>query len=119
MRQIPTLSQRRLTNWNRRQRKKHYAGEFRELGFMLRLTFTQAQGAAEQDAWFDTFIAEIERLGLAYGGGADEGYVCAYGRGTVTPAQRDSLLGWLRQQPDIASVDAGQLQDAWHGALEA
>lgn len=119
MRRIPTLSQRRQANGNRRQRKKHYAGEFQELGFTLRLTFPQVQDAVQQDAWFDVFIGEIERLGLAYGGGAKEGYVCAYGRGTVTPAQRDNLLGWLRQRAEVASVYAGPLQDAWHGDATA
>lgn len=114
MRIIPLLSQRRLTHWNRRQRKKHYAGEFQELGFALQLTFSHVLDAVQQDAWLDAFVGEIERLGLAYGGGSDEGYVCAYGRGTVTPAQRDSLLAWLRQRPEVAAVDAGELQDAWH-----
>lgn len=119
MRRIPTLSQRRLTNWNSRQRKKHYAGEFQELGFDLQVNFTPAFADALLECWMDDFIAEIERLKLGFGGGghiADfGGYVSTFGRGSVSTAQRDSLVGWLLQRPEIATVRAGELVDAWHG----
>lgn len=105
---------------NKRQRKKHRLGEFQELGFELRFCLPTDWSDAQEFAFWDSAIAEIERLELSVGGGAGacwEVYVTALlARGTVTPAQRQALVDWLATQP-VTGVYAGPLEDAWHDTV--
>ena len=47
---VPSLSKRRLSRLNRRQRKKLRVGEFQELGFWVELKFKSALDDAALDA---------------------------------------------------------------------
>ncbi|GGY21859.1 YggL family protein [Paludibacterium paludis] len=114
MKTLPRLSQRRLTNWNRRQRKKFHVGEFQELGFALNVRFHAPLDEAACDAYVDALIEVVERMGLAYGGGDTGGFVTTWERGSVTPAQRDALLAWVRGYPAVSEANASELQDAWY-----
>lgn len=113
---LPRLSSRRLAQWNRRQRKKHHAGEFQQLGFALEVRFHAPQDPGSRDAYLDALIAQVERMGLAYGGGDSGGFVTMWERGSVTPAQRDELLAWVRGDAAVAEASASTLLDAWHDA---
>lgn len=111
---LTSTSRRKLARLNRRQRKKHHVAEFQELGFVLSVSFHAPLGEAARDAYFDALIETVEGLGLAYGGGDTVGFVTVFGRGSVSPAQRDSLLAWLRGYPAVAQAEADELTDAWY-----
>ncbi|MEJ8673096.1 YggL family protein [Chromobacterium amazonense] len=113
MKTSPRPSQRRLRQWKRRQRKKHHVGEFQELGFALEVRFHAELDDAACDAWLDALIEEVERMGLAYGGGDTGGFVSTWERGSVTLAQRDALLAWVRSYPGVSNAKASELLDAW------
>ena len=108
---------------NRRQRKKHRLGEFRELGFHLQFRTPAEWSAVERDAFLDAALAEVERLGLEIGGGAGEiwdVYVGGAGRrATVTSSQRAALLGWLAATDGVSDMQAGPLMDVWYDGVPA
>lgn len=114
-------SQRQLARWNRRQRKKHHAGEFQELGFAFRLGLAQPLDQAQLDAFMDAAIDMFEAHGLEVGGGwasqSASGFVSA-AKGSVTEAQRAAVLAWLQAWPEVAQVRVGELQDAWYGDFD-
>jgi len=69
---------------NKRQRKKNRLGEYRELGYGLKFKLI---GVSETQsmAWWDTFIARVERLSLGFGGpvgpdGTDDAIICGMRR---------------------------------------
>lgn len=107
-------SRRRLANWNRRQRKKHHAGEFTEFGFILSVQFATPLEAATREHYVAALIEQVEALGLTYGGDESNGFVTTYTSGSVTLAQRDALLSWVSAYPAVAKADVSDLLDAWH-----
>lgn len=114
MNNIVTPSRRRIANWNRRQCKKHHAGEFTELGFTLSVEFDAPLGDAARDSYIDALIEHVEALGLTYGGSETCGFITTYDRGSVTIAQRDTLLAWVTACPAVAKAEVSELLDAWH-----
>lgn len=115
---IKPPSQRKLSRWNRRQRKKYHAGEFQELGFSFGLRLAQPLEQVQLDAFMDAAIDMFEANGLEVGGGwssqSASGFVSA-AQGSVTEAQRTAVLTWLQTWPGIAHAHVGDLQDAWYG----
>jgi len=107
-------SRRRLANWNRRQRKKHHAGEFTEFGFTLSVQFDSPLDEAARERYVDALIEQVEALGLTYGGDESSGFVTTYASGSVTMAQRDALQSWVRAYPAVARAEVSELLDAWH-----
>ena len=107
-------SRRRLANWNRRQRKKHHAGEFTEFGFTLSVQFAAPQDEAAREQYVAALIEHVEALGLTYGGDENSGFVTTYTSGSVTLAQRDSLHAWVSAYPAVGRADVSELLDAWH-----
>lgn len=108
---------------NKRQRKKWRLGEFREFGFALRFRAPEPTSTLEADSFFNAFIEEVERLGLAVAGGTGGIYdVMVMGFHetirTVSSQQRDSLIQWLTQRPEVTDVQAGPLTDLWYGSFE-
>jgi len=99
----------------KRLRKKLRLREFQELGFLtdfdLNTTFTHE---AEHTFW-NKLIAFVESQGLEIGGGLNSFYVVRTGRGTATEADREFLMAWLHQQPEVSNVKVWPLDDAWHG----
>lgn len=111
---------------NRRQRKKQRVGEFQELVFEVRIQFRQSMDDASHDAFLDGFIALIESRHLAVGGMGGrlplmetEGIVSAWGRGSPTEADRQAVLDWLRQRPEVAGAEVGDFVDGWYGWEDA
>lgn len=79
-------------------------------------------GDAAYDAFLDEFIKLIESRQLAVGGMGGQlplmetdGVVSACGRGSPTEEDRAAIVDRLRQRPDAASADAGDLVDGWYG----
>lgn len=102
----------------KRLRKKLRLGEFREDCFELTFEMDSALSAEQIDALGDSFIEMIEQHNLQFGGGGKTtwtGIVSGPWRGSTTEADREQVLRWLRQQPEILSSSAGPLRDAWHG----
>jgi uncharacterized protein YggL (DUF469 family) len=103
---------------NKRQRKKHRLGEFRQFGFELRFCTPKVWSGEDQGAFWHTCIARIEALGLSVGGGTGACWdVLVTGlrdRDTVTSEQRQALLAWLAARPDVSEIRAGELEDAWY-----
>lgn len=125
MKYFDTVPRARLQRWNVRQRKKLRVGEFQELGFTLFLRFAPPLDENTFEPFLDAAIGEIEALGLCVGGlgGAipiddTEGFITAFGRGSVTPAQQARLLDWCRKRPEVAEARTGALIDIWHGWRE-
>lgn len=108
----------RLQRLNRRQRKKHRLGEFRELGFSLAWQFHKPEDENFVDNFLDAFIEVVEARDLCFGGGFDsiggDGFVCRLKRGSATEADRFALVDWLSRHPAVATVQAGVFRDAWH-----
>ncbi len=107
-------SRRRLANWNRRQRKKHHAGEFTEFGFILSVQFGASLTEPEQNRYVEALIEQVEALGLTLGGSVTSGFVTTYERGSVTLEQRDALLAWVTAYPAVSKAEVSDLLDAWH-----
>ena len=107
---------------NKRQRKKYRLGEFRQLGFELRFCTPATWTDAEQGAFWDECIRQVEALRLAVGGGTGvcwEVFVTGlHDQDSVSPAQRQALLDWLAVHPAVSEIVAGQLEDAWHPAAD-
>ena len=103
---------------NKRLRKKLRVGEFRELGFELRLSLVPGltEGAVE-DA-LDDFIGDaIEDQDLAVGGGFGEHwnfFVTSMKPGSVTEEQRAAVIAWLEKDPRFTNVQASPMIDAWY-----
>lgn len=117
---LPTTEQ--LRRLNRRQRKKHRVGEFRELVFEVRAKFHQALDETAYDSFIDAFIGMIESRRLAVGGMGGrlplvetDGMVSAACRGSPSDDDRRAVAGWLRQRAEVASAKAGDLVDGWYG----
>jgi uncharacterized protein len=113
-----TTSKACLRGLNRRQRKKLRLGEFRELVFALRWSFTSALDKASLDAHIDAFLAVVESRDLAFGGGfsptESDGMVACAGRRSTTVEDKETMLSWLRARPEVASVEAGEFVDGWY-----
>ena len=104
---------------NKRIRKKHRVGEFRELGFEVRFTLPDTMDDDAADAMVERFGAEaITANGLAFFGSGlrtVEGIVIAASRSSATEEQRAAVEAWLSAQDGIDGHQVGPLMDAWHG----
>jgi uncharacterized protein YggL (DUF469 family) len=126
MKSFRKVSRRTVARLNRRQRKKLRVGEFQELAFSFDVTFASALDEAQWHLLWSDFIDCVESLGLqvaGFGGAfplTETGaFVVRFGRGSVSPEQRDALLAWLRNRPEVASAHASDFVDAWHGWEDA
>lgn len=120
LKQIP--SARKLARLNRRQRKKLRVGDFQELVFEIRIRFHQTMEEARLDTFLDDFIELIESRRLVVGGFggtlpllATDGIVSTFKRGSPTEEDRQAVLDWVRQRPEVAEVEAGEFIDGWYG----
>ena len=102
----------------KRLRKKRRLGEFREDCFELTFEMSPTLNDVEIDLLTDAFIDMIESNKLQFGGGGSvrwSGVVQGPWRGSATESDRQAVLDWLDQHPDVLSAQAGPLRDAWHG----
>lgn len=119
MKHMPTP--RRTRRLNARQRKKRRLGEFRELVFEIRIAFRQPMDDDAYDAWLDAMIGMIEARGLCFGGMGGSlpmretgGVIQKWGRGSPSEDDRQAVLQWLRDRPEVAHSEAGELADGWY-----
>jgi uncharacterized protein len=107
----------RHDRYNRRQRKKYYLGEFKELIFGISAQAARPLGTDEEDALIDAFIVEcIEPNGMCFGGGFQHGSVFRQGRGSLDASHRAIVETWLKARPELVNVEVGELEDGWYGA---
>jgi uncharacterized protein YggL (DUF469 family) len=103
------------THRSRRLRKKLCVDEFQELGFELTFQYGEGQDEAARDAFMQRFAAvAVEPGDLVYSGCDEYGFICLARRGSVSEQQRAMVENWLKQQPELASFQAGPLVDAWY-----
>lgn len=105
----------------KRLRKKRRLGEFREDCFELSFELSQTLSIDAVDTITDRFIEVIESRGLQFGGGGNNrwhGIVQGLPRRSVTESDRQFVLDWLNQHPNIVNADAGPLRDVWHGLAD-
>ena len=103
---------------NKRLRKKRRLGEFREDCFELSFEIASSLDDKGVDSLTDDFIEMIESNRLQYGGGGIRiwsGIVSGPWRGSVTMADRSTVLVWLAEHPNVLDANAGELRDEWHG----
>jgi len=120
LKQIP--SARKLARLNRRQRKKLRVGEFQERAFEVRIRLHQPIEEARLDTFLDDFIELIESRSLVVGGFsgtlpllATDGIVSTLKRGSPTEEDRQAVLDWVRQRPEVADAEVGEFVDGWYG----
>ena len=115
---ITTVRRWRLTLVRKRLRKKRRLGEFREDCFELAFAVSPTLNDDQLDLLTDAFIDMIESHGLQFGGGGTarwSGIVQGPYRKSTTESDRQSVLDWLDQHPDVLDAQAGPLRDAWNG----
>ncbi|HRQ56398.1 MAG TPA: 50S ribosome-binding protein YggL [Azoarcus taiwanensis] len=116
-----SMSNRRLRRMNPRQRKKHHAGEWRELGFQVRVRLKEGTDESAFDALIDDLILFIEARSLLMGGFGNpselwhESFVWAAGRGSASDEDRFAVRDWLAEHPAVEEVQTDELVDAWYG----
>lgn len=105
----------RLRRLNRRQRKKLHVGEFQEFHFEVSGSLVSG---IDEDALLDAFIAWIESCNLYFAGGFNEGEIGGIvltDVGSPTEEQRQSVVRWFKERPEVAEVEAGDFQDSFYG----
>ena len=116
-----SISHRRARRMNPRQRKKHHAGEWRELGFQVKVRLKEGTDESAFDALIDDLILFIEARGLLMGGFGNltelwhESFICAAGRGSASDEDRFAVRDWLTEHPVVEEVRTDELVDAWYG----
>lgn len=100
---------------SRRLRKKMRVDEFQEMGFNFTATPKESLNDEQADALIDALIGEvISPRGLEFGGWVGGGFVCKSGPGSATDEDREAVVNWLRQRPEIQTAEVEPLVDAWH-----
>jgi len=116
------MSSGRLRRLNRRQRKKLRLGEFQELVFEIRVRFHQPLDDTAYDPFLDAFIEFIESRQLAIGGlggrlplAETDGIISAWSRDSPSEEDRQAVLAWLHERPEVALAEVGEFVDGWYG----
>lgn len=103
---------------SKRLRKKLFQDEFATFGFELECEFKDDISEEIISQFVDSFFIDaISGAGLAFGGGLSSkrlsGFVGSNQRyGSTTEADKAKLLAWLTAQPQVASVELGEIIDA-------
>ncbi len=97
---------------SRRLRKKLHVGEFQEFGLAYK---TAIKAGSNEVLFVDALLDElIDPRGMEFGGWAAGGFVSKAGRGTVTEEDRQALIDWLKQRPEVESIRISGPLDAWY-----
>lgn len=109
----------RLRRLNRRQRKKLRLGEFQEFTFEVQVQFHEPLDEVAYDLFLDSFLEFVEVRLLAFGGMSwrlpqtkIDGVISAWGHGSPTDDDRQSVLAWLQERPEIALAKVEELCNA-------
>lgn len=112
---------RRFQNKRRSKRlqKKLHLGQFKEMGFNLRIFFKPETTEEEKEIFFDKFIEEcIEANNLQLGGSCDYAFICK-SKGTLTIDDRVNVCFYLTSHAKLFDrAEASPLVDAWYGPFE-
>jgi len=103
-----------------RLRKKLRVGQFREWGFNLKAILNDGLDDAAQDSLLEAWLGAVDTQAVSFGGQFDargtlEGMVFPVGKQPVDDAVRIALLDWLKARAEVASLQASELIDIWHG----
>jgi len=105
----------RLRRLKPRQRKKLHVGEFQQFVFEIKASLKENAG---DNALLDDLIDMIESRKLSFGGsvgkGTIDGIVSAE-FGSPTEEDRQVVLHWLTNRPEITHTVVGEFADAWYG----
>lgn len=103
---------------SKRLRKKLFQDEFATFGFELECEFKNDLADENISQFVDSFFIDaINAENLAFGGGLSSkrlsGFVGSNKRyGSATEADKVKLLAWLKAQPQVATVELGDIIDA-------
>lgn len=104
---------------NKRQRKKLYVGEFKELGFELGAQFRPGVDADARNAFLERFLEQLSAEELAFSGGTSAAGLDAFltldHRGSATEQHRERVKALMAAEKDLVNPTVGPLVDAWHG----
>ena len=100
----------------KRLRKKLHKDEYQQLGLEVAFDYTETKENAF-DQFLDDLIDFVERHGLFIAGGGDLHlkYLVYTEKTSISPDQRQSLIDWLNQHPDVSNVVDCGLCDLWYG----
>jgi len=97
---------------SRRLRKKLHVGEFQEFGLAYKTRITPG---SNEVLFVDALLDElIDPRGLEFGGWAAGGFVSKAGRGSLTEDDRQALINWLSQRPEVEAIFISGPLDAWY-----
>src|SRR5688572_2860757 len=103
---------------SKRLRKKLFQDEFATFGFELECEFKNDLTDETISQFIDSFFIDaINAEGLVFGGGLSSkrlsGFISSNKRyGSATEADKAKLLAWLKAQPQVATVELGEIIDA-------
>jgi uncharacterized protein YggL (DUF469 family) len=103
---------------SRRLRKKLFQDEFATFGFELECEFKNDLTDETISQFIDSFFIDaINAENLVFGGGLSSkrlsGFIGSSKRyGSTTEADKAKLLAWLKTQPQVATVELGEIIDA-------
>lgn len=103
---------------SKRLRKKLFQDEFATFGFELECEFKNDLTDETISEFVDSFFIDaINAENLAFGGGLSSkrlsGFVGSNQRyGSTNEADKAKLLAWLKAQPQVATVELGEIIDA-------
>lgn len=103
---------------SKRLRKKLFQDEFATFGFELECEFKNDLTDETISQFVDSFFIDaINAENLVFGGGLSSkrlsGFIGSSKRyGSATEADKAKLLAWLKAQPQVATVELGEIIDA-------
>ena len=104
---------------NKRLRKKKHRGEFKEIGFDFKISFTPICDDEQHFEMIDNIYMLIEQHGFYAGGGCDEssfdGCMSVFSWRINADEMKRKLFDALQALPGVLSVEFGSNHDAWYG----
>lgn len=103
---------------NKRLRKKHHLGEFKQFGFQVRADLRADASDADLDAFFERWLDVLEKHDLLFSGSAGrgkfEGFIMRAGRDSATEEDRQAIKASLAGDALFLGNEIDELSDAWH-----
>lgn len=99
----------------KRLRKKLRLREFQDFVFHVRFDLAIPNTDEANDAFMDKLFPFVEGKNLTINGTINDFYVQPEYRRSTAETDRQLLLEWLAQQPEVINAQIGPLADAWYG----
>ena len=101
----------------KRLRKKLFVREFQELGFDLKAK-TNLPDETALDTFWNKFVQQAEATNVhchgAFGNEELDMFVLVGKAGPEAGERRTALVEWMKTQPEVSEVTAGELLDAFY-----